>query len=391
MTSTLADEVRVVDADTHLTEVHDLWTKRAPKEYEDRVPRVEKVNGRDTWVLEGHALGPARGGGTIDPQGNKHPFYESQIVWNIDEVHPAAWDPKRRLALMDECGVYAQVLYPSDIGIGGQRLANATVDPKLRTLCVEIFNDAAAELQATSGNRLLPMPALPAWSVEESVREVQRIAGLGLRGVNMMPDPQDTGAPDLADRAWDPLWEVCADLGMPLHYHIGSSLTSMDFYGKYFWPGQHEYVKPAIGGAMLFLGNARFVINSIYAGIFQRHPKLKMVSVESGAGWVPFLLEAMDYELWENAPTQARELERMPSEYFRDHWYATLWFERNHGDLQRLIDVVGEDNVLFETDFPHPTCLYPDPLGSVEKAMSTLRPETRRKVLGENAAKLYRL
>jgi uncharacterized protein len=387
----LADEVRVIDADTHMTEVHDLWTKRAPKGYEERVPRVVTVDGRDTWVLDGKVLGPARGGGVIARDGKKFPHFLSQNVWGINEIHRAAYDPQARLALMDECGVYAQVLYPSDVGIGGQRLANATAAPELRSLCVQIFNDARAELQDESGNRLLPMPVMPAWSVDECVREAERVAALGLRGVNLMTDPQDVGAPDLANRAWDPFWAACADLQLPVHFHIGSSMTAMDFYGKYFWPSQHDHVKPAIGGGMLFIGNARLLFNTIYAGIFDRHPKLKMVSVESGAGWVPFILETMDYELWENAPDEAAELSKNPSEYFASNWYATMWFEQNRGNLQGLIDAVGEDNVLFETDFPHPTCLYPDPLGTVEAKFSTLRPETRRKVLGENAAKLYRL
>ena len=116
-----------------------------------------------------------------------------------------------------------------------------------------------------------------------------------------------------------------------------------------------------------------------------------MVSVESGIGWVPFILETLDYEVAENAPQQYAELPRKPSEYFKDHWYATYWFEQNQGNLQALMDSVGEDNVLFETDFPHPTCLYPKPLDTIAEKMSTLRPKTRRKVLGENAAKLYRL
>lgn len=184
---------------------------------------------------------------------------------------------------------------------------------------------------------------------------------------------------------------MSADLNLPVHFHIGASLTAISFYGKYFWPSLHDDIKPAVGGAMLFLNNARVVINSIYAGIFDRHPRLKMVSVESGIGWIPFILEAMDYELFENAPEQAAELSRKPSEYFKDHWYATLWFERNHGDLQGLVDKVGEDNVMFETDFPHPTCLYPDPLETVRDTMMTLRPDTRKKILGENAAALYRL
>jgi predicted TIM-barrel fold metal-dependent hydrolase len=387
----LADEVRVIDADTHMTERHDLFTSRAPKGFEDRVPRVVDVDGKPHWVVdESVDLGPARGGGVIDREGNKYAFEECKLN-GIDWVHPAAYDPEARLELMDECGVYAQVLYPNAIGIGGQRLANDVRDPVLRRLCVEIYNDSMAELQEWSGNRFLPMPVLPAWSVDECVREAERLSDMGFRGVNMTSDPDEAGSPDLAHRDWDALWEVCADRNLPVHFHIGASLTSLNFYGKYFWASLHQNLKPAVGGAMLFLNNARVVINSIYAGIFDRYPTLKMVSVESGMGWVPFILETMDYEILENAPQQAAGLSRKPSEFFASNWYATFWFEENGGDLQGLIDKIGEDNVLFETDFPHPTCMYPDPLETVEERMSALRPSTRRKVLGDNAAALYRV
>jgi len=387
----LADEVRVIDADTHMTERHDLFTARAPKAYLDRVPQVKEIDGKPHWVVDGSVdLGPARGGGVIDRNGDKFPFEECKLN-GIDWVHQGAWDPEARLAVMDECGIWAQVLYPNAIGIGGQTLANEVKDPALRRLCVEIYNDHMAELQEWSENRFLPMPVLPAWSVDECAVEAERLAGLGFRGVNMTSDPQESGSPDLASREWDKLWEVCADLQLPVHFHIGASLTSLNFYGKYFWPSQHQNLKPAIGGTMLFLNNARVVINSIYAGIFDRHPNLKMVSVESGMGWIPFILETIDYEILENAPEQAAQLSRKPSEYFQHHWYATFWFEEGGGDLQGLIDRVGEDNVMFETDFPHPTCMYPDPLGTVAPRMATLRPETRRKVLGETAAALYRV
>jgi predicted TIM-barrel fold metal-dependent hydrolase len=270
-------------------------------------------------------------------------------------------------------------------------LASATTDESLRRACIEIYNDAMAEIQAESGNRFLPMPVLPAWDVSACAKEAERVAGLGMRGVNITSDPQDLGAPDLANPAWDALWEVCAGLDLPVHFHIGASLTAMTFYGNYFWPSQDEYVKPAIGGSMLFINNARVVINTIFAGIFDRHPALKMVSVESGIGWVPFILETMDYELWENAPAQAGKLSRMPSEYFKSNWFATFWFEENQGHLQTLIDLVGDENILFETDFPHPTCLYPGPLETMAEKMSKLRPESRRRIMGENAARLYRL
>ena len=81
----------------------------------------------------------------------------------------------------------------------------------------------------------------------------------------------------------------------------------------------------------------------------------------------------------------------MPSEYFRSNLYATFWFENNRNKLPDLIEAVGEDSILFETDFPHPTCLYPKPLETVEEKMATLPPETQRKIYGENARKLYRL
>jgi predicted TIM-barrel fold metal-dependent hydrolase len=248
-----------------------------------------------------------------------------------------------------------------------------------------------AEIQRDSGNRLLPMPLMPAWSVDECVAEAERVAALGMRGVNMTSDPDDLGAPDLANRAWAPFWDACADLQLPVHFHIGASVTAMTFFGKYPWPSHPMNTQLAIGGTLLFIGNARVVTNLILSGVFDRHPDLQVVSVESGVGWIPFILEALDYEMAENAPAELAELAKPPSEYFRSNLYATFWFEKNRNKLPELIDAVGEDKILFETDFPHPTCLYPNPLDTVADKMATLAPETRRKILGENGRRLYRL
>jgi len=388
----LVDGLRVVDADSHMTERHDLFTERAPKGYEDKVPHVERLDGQDMWVIEGKTFGKAGSGGTIDHEGKKHPFRDSQGgSWGIGDVHPAAWDPKERLRLMDTFGIDAQVLYPNSIGIGGQNLRNSIKDPAILELCVELYNDAMAEVQEESHNRLLPMPIMPAWDIAACVREAQRCHQMGYRGVNMTADPQDSGSPDLGHLAWDPFWEVCADLNLPVHFHIGASQTALSYFGTTYWPSQDDYIKPAIGGASLFQNNSRVLINSAYSGMFDRHPNLKMVSVESGIGWVPFMLEAMDYELEENAPAYFHKLQKLPSEYFRDNWYATFWFENGRGDLQHLVDAVGEDTIMFETDFPHPTCLHPSPVEMVSEKIASLRPETQRKVMGGNAVKLYRL
>src|SRR5581483_11268316 len=137
------ERLRVVDADSHMTERHDLFTARAPKGYEDRVPHVERVNGVAMWVIEGQTFGKAGSGGTIDHDGHKHPFRASQGGgWGIEDVHPAAWDPEARLVLMDELGIEVQIIYPNAIGIGGQNFYNSVKDPVLLRLCVKLYNDA---------------------------------------------------------------------------------------------------------------------------------------------------------------------------------------------------------------------------------------------------------
>jgi predicted TIM-barrel fold metal-dependent hydrolase len=382
-------DVKVIDTDTHMTERHDLWTSRAPAKWRDRVPHVERVDGAATWIVDGEVLGRAGAGGVIDRDGVKGRSFEGLYEWEIEQAHVAAYDPVARVELLDEIGIWAQIVFPGVVGLGGQNLADLVHDHELRDLCLQIFNDANAELQEGSGNRLLPMALLPAWDINAAALEVERAAGLGLRGVNLTADPQDVGAPDLANPAWDPVWEACASLHMPVHFHIGASLTTMNYFGTYPWDSHDDDMKLAIGGTLLFIGNARVVVNIICSGMLERFPDLKVVSVESGAGWVPFILEALDYEMSENAPRQRAAMSLSPSEYFKRQMYATTWFERS--DLPTVIKAVGEDSVMFETDFPHPTCLYPDPLKTAEENMRGLSEGTQRKILGDNARKLYRL
>jgi predicted TIM-barrel fold metal-dependent hydrolase len=380
----------IVDSDSHWSEPADLFTKRAPAEFRDRVPRVEKIDGQHMWVFDGKPVGHYSAGGVIGRDGKKESANKALFEWTIDEIHVGAYDPKVRLQVLDECGIDAQIIFPSTIGLGGQDLGLSD-DPALTRLSIEIYNDAMAEIQSESGNRLLPLPLMPAWDIDLCVREAKRVAALGARGVNMTSDPQDLGSPDLANRAWDPFWEACSELRLPVHFHIGASITGMTFYGKYPWESHSANTKLAIGGTLLFIGNARVVTNLILSGIFDRHPDLQTVSVESGVGWIPFILETLDYEMAENAPEELAQLKKMPSDYFRSNIYATFWFENNRNKLPDLIEAVGEDRILFETDFPHPTCLYPGPLQSVEAKMATLSHEARAKILGENARKLYRL
>lgn len=380
----------VVDADSHWSEPADLFTKRAPAKFRDRVPRVEVVDGEPSWVFDGNVVGRHSAAAVIGRDGKKEQAHKALFEWTVDEVHLGASDPVARIGVLDEVGIDAQIIFPSTIGLGGQDLG-ASSDDALKRLAIEIYNDGMAEIQADSGDRLLPLPLMPAWDVDACIAEAKRVAAMGARGVNMTSDPDDLGAPDLANRAWDPFWEACTELQLPVHFHIGASVTGMTFYGKYPWASHGQNTKLAIGGTLLFIGNARVVTNLILSGMFDRHPDLQMVSVESGIGWIPFILETLDYEMAENAPDELALLKKPPSEYFRTNLYATFWFENNRNKLPELVESVGEDRILFETDFPHPTCLYPDPLGSVEAKMATLDDGARRKIMGENARRLYRL
>src|SRR6185436_7090577 len=174
-----------------------------------------------------------------------------------------------------------------------------------------------------------------------------------------------------------------------INFHIGASQTSMSWFGDSPWPSHGADQRLAIGSAMMYLTNARVLANLIYSGLLERHPKVKFVSVESGIGWIPFILEALDHQLNETAPGSLDYLSMAPSEYFRRQMYACFWFEKR--DIAHVLELLGSDNVLFETDYPHPTCLYPDSLELAAPGLASLSADVRRKVLQDNAARLYHI
>jgi predicted TIM-barrel fold metal-dependent hydrolase len=383
--------LKIIDADTHLTEPHDLWTRRAPASWKERVPQVKMLNGQMSWVIDtDKSIGTgAHPNSAILKSGVKVRDLDQFLKLKFADVHPGSSAVKERLAVMDEAGIYAQIVYPNILGFGGQ--ATAKVDPELREVCVQIYNDAMADLQEESGQRMFPMALLPWWDVKAAVKETERCAGMGLRGININSDPHHHAdasgnkIPDLGSPHWDPLWEICVDRQLPVNFHIGASETAIDWMGQQGWPSLSRDLRSGISGAMLFFNNAKVVSNLIYSGALDRYPDLKFVSVESGIGWVPFLMEALDYQLQEIAET--RHFPLKPSEYFKRNFYACFWFE--HQDLSTTLRRVGVDNALFETDFPHPTSLYP--IDRLEQRLEGLTDAERGKVMSFNAAKLYRI
>lgn len=394
--------IPVMDVDTHLTEPADLWTSRAPASYKELVPRVvyrehdwvEKAIGWlpgvgdvPVWMIgEDVVLGYAGGASVID-KNNKKVYGTEFVLWPLTEVSPGASYVEPRLQMMDDVGIWGQILYPNAVGFGGQAFARIA-DPELRMLCLSIWNDAMAEYAQASGGRLNGMAVIPWWDRDLAVAEIERIHALGLKGVNTNADPQNQGLSDLADPYYQPMWEACAALNLPVNFHIGASVSQASYQGTGPWPSLSDNKKLALGSMLLYLGNARILGNLILSGVLDRNPTLKVVSVESGVGWLPFVLDALDYQVAENNV----KLDLKPSEYFERQMYATFWFEDGH-DLMNDIERLGYDKCMFETDFPHPTCLYPEPLRGIAKTFEDYQVASsiRRKLLGGNAAAVYNI
>jgi predicted TIM-barrel fold metal-dependent hydrolase len=205
----------------------------------------------------------------------------------------------------------------------------------------------------------------------------------------MVSDPQEYGLEDLSRPYWTPLFEAIAEHDLPLNSHIGASPTQTNYYGTASWPSFDNDMKQALGSTMLYLGNARVMANFIYGGILERHPTLQFVSVESGISWLPFFLQALDYQLLETAVGTGSHLSLKPSEYFRRQCAACFWFEDEL--LVPAMEYLGVDNCMFETDFPHPTCLYPDPVERALGVLGSQSTEFKRKAFGGNAARIYHL
>lgn len=377
----LLQGIKVIDVDTHVSEWHDLWTARAPERLKNLVPRVVGEGPERHWVIgEDTFLYGISASSAVMRDGRKVrglDFFDK----DIDAVHEGAHNVAARVRMMDEQGIHAQIAYPNILGFGGQR--GMQVDAALRLESVRIFNDAMADMQSESGQRIFPMALLPWWDIEQSLAEVERCMKMGLKGINIGSDPQDHGIPSLGERHWDPLWEMCSANSLPVNFHIGASDTSTSWYFSAAWPEMAPQQKLALSGLMLFVTNLRVMANILCSRFLERHPTLKIVSVESGAGWIPYLLEGLEYMSGE----AGLEYAVSPTEVFQRQIYACTFFERrNFLDTLRQ---VGADNIMFETDFPHPACLFPDGLEHMADVIAEMTEEERFKVFSGNAAKVY--
>ena len=377
--------IGVIDCDAHYTEPADLWTSRAPASMRSRMPQMRRVDGRDMWFVDDDIpLGPV-GLSVVGKNGEKALGKLFLPQWDL--LHEASYDMSARIEMLDDLGIRAQILYPNIGGFGSARFIQLE-DDALRLACTQIYNDAVAELQSDSNGRILPQAVLPIWDAKALLKETERITReLSLKGVTLPDTPERLGLPDFTDVYWEPFWELAEELKLPVNFHIGSADTQS--FANAPWKSMGPERRMAIGATLLYMDNARVIVNLLYSDIIDRHPNLQFVSVESGIGWIPFIIEACEYQWDEMVPTEVKHHTLRPREKFAQGIFACFWFEEE--GPKRLIETVGADKILFETDFPHPTCLYPESTEHLRSVLSEVSEEDRRKVLFENAAKLYHI
>lgn len=369
----------VIDIDSHWTEPRDLWTSRAPSRLKDRVLRIVTNDaGQEQWVIgDDQILGPV-GYCSIRPDGSKG---SGQLFFDtFEEVHPGAIYSEPRLDYMDEAGLTAQVVYPNVLGFTGTGSLQIN-DPELSNFSISAYNDACGDMQKEGGGRLFPQAVLPIWDLDAAVKELIRCNGdLGMTGFVITDTVIDAGLPPLHDPHWDPLWAEAQARGMPANFHIGPGLSTPRTWGG-FEPAR-EF---AALSTMAQMSNVISIVNLIMSGLLDRFPSLKFVSVESGVGWLPFMLESLEYQFEENG---VKDLKLRPTEYFHRQIYGSYWFEEDPSDA---ISKIGADNIMFETDFPHATCLYPDVKERRFTAVKNLEEDVQRKLLYETASKVYNI
>ena len=359
----------------------DLWMTRLPASLRDRAPHIEERDGLAVWVCDGKVWGSWAGKQLGQEQLTRpKPLYNAFDRGGI--IDQSARRPavaELRLADMDRDGVQTQVIF-------GPIFQISTDDSALRVACYRVYNDWLMEFCAAAPNRLIGVPMLPE-TPDGSTEELLRLASKG--GVRQVTLMIANIKPKLDDSAWEKLWTALEDTGIILSWHITV------FVGK---PGDRVAGKPAsvFENTKFFMANFLESFVDLFAcGILERHPKLRLVMAEAGTGWLPWLVEELDYRhwrLWEAKEFWADKggiaLETKPSELFKRQIYAT--FQEDHVAMS-LIPFFGDGHLLWASDYPHPDSVWPNSRAAIERQMRNLSPEMRQKLTHDNAAHLYAL
>lgn len=369
----LPEDAQLVSVDDHVIEHPRVWTDRLPARFAERGPRlVEMEGGSQAWAFEDRVI-PNIG---LNAVAGKDPKEFGLDPVRFDDMLPGCYDVKARLADMDLDGVEVQMCFPSFPGFAGSTFFAAT-DKELAVACVRAWNDFIIdEWCAAAPERFIPMVMVPYWDVPAAVAEVERTAGKGARAITFTEAPHRLGLPSYHSDHWDPFFAAASAADMPLCLHFGS--------------GGAPEVAPDANFAVaiaLFGMNSQFTtVDLLLSPVFHKFPNLRVALSEGGIGWMPYVLERVDYT-WERHRwyTGVNTAVR-PSELFRDHIFGCFIADHAGVEIRHLI---GVENVMFEGDYPHSDSNFPASRKKLAEALSEVPDDEARLIAEGNARRLF--
>lgn len=357
----LAPDQRLISADDHM-DLHamppEVFQERLPKAWRERGPRVQDTDDGPWWFVDGRQLCPSGRKTRGLLSANDHGFRPSS--------------PETRLEDMDRDGVYSHVVY------GPTTIQLKIADPKLHAVCAVAYNDWAAEFNSHAPDRLVLLPDVPSQSPETATEELLRVAKLGHRGA-IVSDIVGQGEP-LFEDSWSGFWDAAADVGIPIHVHLGGGTHSLS--------SQLESWRMPAYVSIVPMQLDEILAGMIFSGVLEQRPNVKFVMGEAGLGWIPYVIERMDHELHKyGAACRDHRLEMLPSEIFARQVFTTY---EDEGIGVELIPRIGVDNVMWASDYPHGDSTWPHSRKAIDESpLAAHGDEVVRKVTFETAARVY--
>ena len=387
---------KIISADDHVIEPAHVWQDRMPSKHKELAPKIVIAPQGEMTLNDGVWLETP---GTGDKMAawwhfeNKRYQIKQMVACpgippeevtmegvTYDDIAPGCYDPIARLADMDINHVEASLCFPNYPRFCGQLFSEAD-DLELGLLCVQAYNDwMIDEWCGSSGGRLIPLCIVPLWDAELAAKEIYRLAEKGCRAVAWSELPAWLGRPGLHGDFWDPFLKACEETQTVICMHIGSGTKTV----------QTSPEAPTVVTANLIVCNsAASMIDWIFSGKFEQFPNLKLLYAESQIGWIPYFIERAD-DTWRTHQWAQGEkrIPKPPSHYYKKHVYSCFFKDTVGIDL---LDRIGEDNVLFETDYPHQDGTFPNTLAIAEELFGHLEQETIDKIARDNAIKLFGL
>ena len=371
----------IISADGHIdlrVMPGDAFTSRASSQWVDRVPKIVETEHGPRWFADGIDLvtlpQSSQANMTLPKRGvSKHIDRMYEAGFYEGGSHPVT--PELRLKDQEIDGVDAEVIY------GIFAVHRLIKDRELLKVIYQLYNDFAADLAKSNPSRFITLGCIPNDDPHAAAAEVRRAASIGLKGVDF---GVATASVPIWHRDWDPLWEAIQECEIPISFHTSGVPVRRADNDEMAEEYRDQVLATTL--TMFQLVGGEFLSAIIFSGALERYPRMKFILGECGVGWLPYVLSRMDEE-YEDRFTHL-ELSMKPSEYWRRQGYTTFQHEPNIADL---IHLVGVDNVMWGSDYPHPDGVWPDSLAVIEQDLGRLPEEDRRKITRDNAGKLYGL